>query len=74
MKKRPPDPVPAPMIIGALAAIALIALAVWFFSTTPAEPAEGTRSTDQAWASSDKNNDSILISPITRLTGPAKLI
>ncbi len=53
MKKRPPDPVPAPMIIGALAAIALIALAVWFFSTTPAEPAEATRSADQARASSE---------------------
>ncbi len=54
MKKRPPDPVPAPMIIGALAAIALIALAVWFFSTTPAEPAEGTRVADPAQASSER--------------------
>lgn len=53
MKKRPPDPVPAPMIIGALAAIALIALGVWFFSTTPAEPAEAARSADQARASSE---------------------
>jgi hypothetical protein len=54
MKKRPPDPVPAPMIIGALAAIALIALAVWFFSTTPAEPAEGTQVADPAEASSEQ--------------------
>jgi hypothetical protein len=42
------------MIIGALAAIALIALAVWFFSTTPAEPAEGTRVADPAQASSER--------------------
>ncbi len=41
------------MIIGALAVIALIALAVWFFSTKPAEPMEATRSADQAQASSE---------------------
>ena len=38
MKSRPPNPVPTALIVGALGAIALAALAVWFLAMSPADP------------------------------------
>ncbi len=38
MMRRPPNPVPVGLIVGALGAIALAALAVWFLAISPAGP------------------------------------
>ncbi len=38
MTRRPPNPVPVTLIVGALGAIALAALAVWFLAINPADP------------------------------------
>ncbi len=38
MTRRPPNPVPTALIVGALGAIALAALAVWFLAINPSDP------------------------------------
>lgn len=38
MTRRPANPVPVALIVGALGAIALAALAVWFLAMNPSDP------------------------------------
>ncbi len=38
MMRRPPNPLPVGLIVGALGAIALAALAVWFIALGPSDP------------------------------------
>ncbi len=38
MTRRPRNPVPAALIVGALGMIALTALAVWFLAVNPSDP------------------------------------